>query len=180
MTTLKTERLILRPLALADAPRFSALSSDPGVARMTRGIPCPNPPIAAEGWILLRLARAPLGVEQNFAIERPGEGLIGAVGAFLRSCGDQGGWEIGYWIGRPYWGRGYATEAMSALLTFMRERRMAPIHACHFADNPASGRMLEKLGFSATGDIRPGFSLARGGNAPTRFMALPTPDRAAA
>lgn len=177
---LKTERLTLRTLTLADATRFSLLSSDPGVARMTRGIPSPNPPIAAEGWILLRAARAPLGVEENFAIVLADEGLIGAVGAFRGECGGKTGWEIGYWIGRPFWGRGFATEAVGALLDYMRRRAMTPIHACHFADNPASGRVLEKLGFTPFGEIRPSFSLARGGEAPTRYLALSTPDRAAA
>lgn len=177
MTTLHTQRLILRPLALSDAARFSALTSDPSVARMTAGIPCPNPPIAAEGWILLRQARASLGIEMFFAIDQPGVGLIGVAGATLRP---QGGWEIGYWIGRPYWDRGFATEAVGGMLDIMRARRMGPIHAGHFTDNPASARVLEKLGFVATGDVHPTFSLARGAASPMRLMALHAPDRAAA
>ena len=59
--TIRTERLLLRPLELADAPRVSALTSEPGVARMVGMIPAPNPTICAEGWILIMRARAPLG-----------------------------------------------------------------------------------------------------------------------
>lgn len=180
MTTLRTERLTLRPLELSDAARFSKLSSDPGVARMTCGIPSPNPPIAAEGWILLRQARAGLGHEHSFAIDLAGHGLIGAMGVSRRAGAAGAGWEIGYWLGRAYWGQGFATEAGRALIADLRARRMTPIFAAHFADNPASGRVLQKLGFTPTGDIRPGFSLARGVTAPMREVVLTEPRRAAA
>jgi len=180
MTTLRTERLTLRPLELTDAARMGALTSDPGVARMTGGIPCPNPAIAAEGWILLRHARAPLGVEHHFAIDLAGHGLIGVIGAFRRPEEIRVGWEIGYWLGRPYWGCGFATEAGEAFIAHLRERRMTPLFASHFDDNPASGRVLAKLGFVPTGEVKPGYSLARAGFAPTRLTALPEPSRAAA
>lgn len=180
MTTLRTERLTLRPLELSDAARFSALSSDPGVARMTCGLPSPNPPIAAEGWILLRQARAGLGVEQTFAIDLAGHGLIGAMGVSRRSSDKRAGWEIGYWLGRPYWGKGLATEAGRALVAHLRAQGCTPLYASHFADNPASGRVLGKLGFTPTGALRPGFSLARREDAPLREVVLTEPRRAAA
>jgi RimJ/RimL family protein N-acetyltransferase len=180
MAELKTDRLVLRPLRLQDAAAIAALTSDPGVARMTAGIPCPNPEIAAEGWILLREARAPLGVEHNLAIELPGQGLIGVIGAFRRPGETRAGWEIGYWIGRPFWGLGYATEAGAAFIAHLRAQGLTPLFASHFADNPASGRVLTKLGFIATGEVKPGYSLARAGFAPLRLVAMPEPTLAAA
>jgi RimJ/RimL family protein N-acetyltransferase len=79
--------------------------------------------------------------------------------------------EIGYWLGRPFWGRGLATEAVSGALSWAKKawrRRM--VVSGHFADNPASGRVLEKAGFLYTGEIRPRHSVARGVSADTRMM----------
>lgn len=173
MTTITTERLALRPLVLADAQRYSALSSDLGVAGMTCAIPHPNPPIVAEGWILLRQARAPLGLEVTFAIDLPGEGLLGVIGATRQAHGACGGWEMGYWLGRPYWGQGFATKAGAAFVGWMRQQGKTPLTASPFADNPASRRVLEKLGFVPDGAVRSSFSLARRDMAIRRPMALP-------
>jgi RimJ/RimL family protein N-acetyltransferase len=79
--------------------------------------------------------------------------------------------EIGYWLGRPFWGRGYMTEAVDAALLWAGDgwgRRY--LLAGHFADNPASGQVLVKAGFLYTGDVVPRFSMARGEEAPTRMM----------
>jgi RimJ/RimL family protein N-acetyltransferase len=79
--------------------------------------------------------------------------------------------EVGYWIGRPYWGRGYATEALEAgVIWASRNWRRRALVAGHFEDNPASGRVLEKAGFLYTGEVRKGFSRARNGEARTRRM----------
>jgi RimJ/RimL family protein N-acetyltransferase len=179
MTRLNTERLTLRPLELTDAARFSRLSSDPGVARLTAHLPCPNPLIAAEGYILLKQARAGLRDEETFALDLAGEGLIGVFG--VRAAGASGNSRsLGFWIGRPFWGRGYATEAGQVMLAHLHAQSASPIQACHFADNPAGGRVLEKLGFTPVGEISQGFSLARGALAPIRSVALAAPRRAAA
>lgn len=162
---LETERLVLRPIALCDAARVAAFTNDMGVAGMTTRIPNPNPPVAAEGWIQILKARARLGEEHVFAIEAREEGLIGVIGAHQRKPGR---FEIGYWLGRPFWGRGYATEAASA---FAQEARaLGELEAAHFADNPASGRVLEKAGFAYTGELEHCFSLARGVKVLTRWM----------
>lgn len=165
---LRTDRLFLRPLALADAPRLSAITSDPAVARMVARVPCPNPMVAVEGFILIMQARAPLGTDHVFAIDLPGAGAIGCVGA--HGASPDGPFEIGYYIGRDWWGRGFATEAASALTGYMQERGATHLEAGHFLDNPASGRVLEKTGFVATGEIVPRFSLGRGEEAPLRRM----------
>lgn len=161
--TLVGERLSLRPLALADAPRLSVLSSDPAVARTTRSLPLPNPVIAVEGWILILQARAPLNVEQAFAIDLAGEGAVGIIS--VRGAPNETR-ELGYWLGQPYWGRGLATEA-ARLVTAAAD---GPLTASHHVDNPASGRVLEKAGFVYTGATGESFALARGARVATRYL----------
>ncbi len=161
---IETERLKLRRLRMSDAPRIAQFCGDPAVGRNLAMTPLPYLPVAAEGWIMTLAARRPLGQEFVLAVESPGEGLIGAVGAHARGSG----FEIGYWFGRPYWGAGYATEAVRALVS--AARRLGPLEAGHFVDNPASGRVLEKSGFAYTGEVTSLFSLARGERAPCKRM----------
>jgi RimJ/RimL family protein N-acetyltransferase len=166
-TTMETERLVLRPLDFADATRIARFTSDPEVARMVGAIPAPHPRICVEGWILILKARKPLGMDHVFGVELPGEGLIGCVGAHERKGGAI---EVGYWIARPFWGQGYATEATRAIAAAARD--LGPVTAGHFVDNLASGRVLEKAGFAYTGEVEQRFSLARGVKVDTRLMAL--------
>ena len=161
-----TERLSLRPLHLADAPRVAELTSDAAVARNVGMIPLPHPAICAEGWIAILKARAPLGADHVFGVTLPTTGLIGCVGAHAR--GD-GVFELGYWFGRAYWGRGYASEAAGAVAA--GARALGALVAGHYEDNPASGRVLEKIGFAYTGEVQQRFSLARKEKVPTRMMA---------
>jgi RimJ/RimL family protein N-acetyltransferase len=81
--------------------------------------------------------------------------------------------ELGYWIARRHWGRGFATEAGRAVLETARHSlRLKRLGASHFLDNPASGRVLEKLGFKPTGRIVPHYSAGRGEAAPSRQFEL--------
>ena len=164
---IRTERLVLRAPQSADAARVGKLSRDRDVARMVTSMPFPQPDIAAEGFLLIMEARERLGSDHVFAIELPGDGVIGLCGVHAR--GDDG-FEIGYWLGRPYWGHGYATEAARALTAHAVALKRGPVVAGHFEDNPASGRVLEKAGFVYTGAVEPRFSLARGGKVGTRLM----------
>jgi RimJ/RimL family protein N-acetyltransferase len=163
---LRTERLVLRTPQRSDASRIGKLSRDHAVARMVTRMPYPQPDIGAEGFLLIMEARAPLGEDHLFAIELTDEGVIGLCGAHAH--GDR--FEIGYWLGRPYWGQGYATEAARALTAYALALERGPLVATHFVDNPASGRVLEKAGFRYTGEVAPRFSLARGGKVETRMM----------
>ena len=79
---------------------------------------------------------------------------------------------MGYWIARGSWGLGFATEAGTALLEIARALGLARLEASHFLDNPASGRVLEKLGFEPTGLVAPRLSCARGREIPARLMRL--------
>jgi RimJ/RimL family protein N-acetyltransferase len=155
--SIETDRLTLRALRMKDAPRVARFCGDPGVGRMLAMTPLPYLDVAAEGWIMITRARAPLGLDYVFAIDLEGEGLIGAAGAHKR---DGDAYEVGYWLGRPYWGQGYATEALSALVT--EARALGTLQAGHFIDNPASGHVLQKSGFAYTGETAPLFSLGRG------------------
>jgi RimJ/RimL family protein N-acetyltransferase len=160
MTILRTERLILRPLALSDAPHMAKFMLQADVARMTGSFPYPNIPISIEGWIQIGLARKASGIDEHrFAITTPADDLIGGIA--LHPCKD-GGYELGYWIGQPFWGKGYASEAAAAVAQFAAARSNGPIMATVFADNPASGRVLTKAGFKTTGDRPRLWSTARG------------------
>lgn len=143
---MKTERLILRPLAATDAPRIAHLAGDWDIARMTARIPHPYPLTSADRWI------ADLDDNEHiFAIDLDGM-LIGACG-YDTEAGD-GQAEIGYWIGKPYWGRGYATEAASAVVRAAFAAGVKRLTCCHFTDNQASARVIAKLGFRRTGTCR--------------------------
>lgn len=161
---IETERLKLRPLRMSDAARVARFAGDPGVARMILRAPVPYLECAAEGWIMTLNARAPLGEEFVFAADVEGEGLVGVIGA--HKSGD--GFEVGYWFGRPYWGQGYATEALRGFVS--EAQSLGALQAGHFADNPASGRVLEKGGFSYTGEIENHYSLGRNARAPVKRM----------
>ncbi|HZL00707.1 MAG TPA: GNAT family N-acetyltransferase [Caulobacteraceae bacterium] len=165
--TLTTDRLILRALRDADAPRIAALANDAGVARMTTSIPHPFALEHAEGFIA-RMAGNDPAREIVLAIEHRQDGLIGVLGFHPK---DGPAPEFGYWIGRPFWGNGYMTEAATAALDWTRaawKKRL--VIAGYFADNPASGGVLAKTGFLHTGVVEPRWSLARDAEAETRMM----------
>jgi RimJ/RimL family protein N-acetyltransferase len=171
MATIRTERLILRPLELSDAARVRLVTNEWDVARMTSSVPFPQPLISVEGFLLIEQARRPLEKDHVFAIDLPGEGLIGLIGAHVRGGDYEGGnVELGYSIGKPYWGKGYATEAVRAVAEFAADLSRGPVMARHFADNPASGRVLAKAGFTYSGERQLSFSLARGEAVPSLPM----------
>src|SRR5215510_7709567 len=139
MVKLETERLLLRPFRMADAEEFARLAGDWAVASMTSDIPYPFSPAQAVGWL------KPVRGEVRFGIELNGH-LIGGVGFYRRPSGVA---ELGFWLGRPWWGHGYATEAARAVVAHgVRDRRLPAFSSAHFVDNPASGRVLSKLGFT--------------------------------
>jgi ribosomal-protein-alanine N-acetyltransferase len=142
MPKLETERLVLRPFCRADAPAFARLAGDWAVASMTSDIRYPLSEVQALAW--LKPARG----EVRFAIEREGR-LIGGVGFYRRRSGAA---ELGFWLGRPWWRYGYATEAARAVISLgFKTRRVPGFSSAHFADNPASARVLAKLGFEPVG-----------------------------
>jgi RimJ/RimL family protein N-acetyltransferase len=95
--------------------------------------------------------------------------LIGSCGLGRRPSGAV---EMGYWIARAHWGRGLATEACGALIEIARALGLPSLEASHFIDNPASARVLDKLGFQSLHIIAPRMSCARGVEVPARLMRL--------
>lgn len=165
----RTERLLLRPGWNQDAPALFQAIADERIVRNLATAPWPYRPGDAEAW----LATERKASEPSLLIFRFAEGapeLIGAIG-FGRK--PSGGIELGYWIARYHWGRGYATEAGRAVLAAARHSlRLKRLDAGHFLDNPASGRVLEKLGFRPVGTIAPRYSAGRGEMAPCRLFEL--------
>jgi RimJ/RimL family protein N-acetyltransferase len=164
---LATARLVLRPLAMPDAPQLARLGDDFEVARMLSN--CPHPYSLADAEDLVRRGQgADPREEVMFAIELPGEGAIGAIGFDPDGVLAR---EVGYWIGRPYWGRGYVSEALAAGLAWTRDhwgRRC--ITARHFVDNPASAAVLIRAGFLYTGRTEWRHCVSRGEAVLCRWM----------
>ncbi|HVU20707.1 MAG TPA: GNAT family N-acetyltransferase [Rhizomicrobium sp.] len=150
---LESERLLLRVPEAFDAPAVAALMNDWDVARNLSMAPFPYLEDHARDFIGRQEDGRAKGTDFVFVITRKSDGaLMGKCGLHLK---DGPGFEMGYWLGRPYWGQGYATEAAAEVLAFgFRNLRADPIWAGWFHDNPASGRVLEKLGFKPNGSDR--------------------------
>ena len=164
---LGTDRLILRPLQAADAAPMARLADDEGVARMTTAIPHPFS-LAVAADFIARMAKNDPAREVALAIQHRDGGFIGVLGFHPKEGPAP---ELGYWIGRPYWGQGYMTEAAKAAVLWARvgwQKRL--LVSGHFADNPASGQVLCKAGFLYTGEVQQRFSVARDEEAATRMM----------
>jgi ribosomal-protein-alanine N-acetyltransferase len=152
--TLETARLRLRPLTLADAAEVQRLAGAWEIADTTLTIPHPYADGMAEAWIATVGDLYARREQVVFAITARSDGqLLGAMGLVLRREHRRA--ELGYWIGKPFWNRGYATEAGIAVLRYGFETLgLNRIHACHFARNTASGRVLEKIGMTREGVSR--------------------------
>ena len=149
--TLETERLRLRLLALEDAADVQQLAGEYDVASTLLRVPHPYEDGMAEEWIRFCHDAYEKGESINFAIALKTEGnFIGAIGLELES--EQERAELGYWIGKPYWNKGYATEAANAVVAYGFEvLKLNRIYAYHFKRNSASGRVLEKVGMQYEG-----------------------------
>ncbi len=143
---LETERLVLRAPRLEDAKTVAALANDRRIAENTARIPHPYKLADAKDWISSAGMR---GGEQTFIITLASGAIIGACGLELR---DPPTPEIGYWLGVPYWGEGYATEAVRALIDHaFTDLDHESLNAGARVTNPLSRRVLEKCGFQWTG-----------------------------
>ena len=141
---LETGRLILRKPHEDDISAFVPLIGDFDVSKNLSRVPHPYSDADAREFIARVHTQRAEGNDYNFAIARRSDD------AYLGTCGvhrRETGWEFGYWLGKPYWGQGYATEAARCLVRFaFDELRLPVLIAGWFYDNPASGRVLAKLG----------------------------------
>jgi ribosomal-protein-alanine N-acetyltransferase len=154
VTELRTARLVLRPHTLADAPAVQRYASDIDVSRNTLTIPHPYPEGAAATWIESVHKKVADGVAAVFAIcEHGRDELIGTIGLQIER--EQRRAELGYWMGKPFRGKGLTSEAARAVLEHgFGELGLERIFAGHFHWNPASGRVLEKAGMLREGLLR--------------------------
>ena len=164
----RTPRLLLRPGFPEDARALASAIADQAIARNLANVPWPYAMRDAEAF--LASPRDPI-LPSMLIFERSlgAPQLVGACGLGRRPSRNV---EMGYWIGRPFWGRGYATEACSALIDIARSLGLTSLEGSHFIDNPASARVLEKLGFEPLGIVAPRLSCARGEEVPARLMRL--------
>jgi RimJ/RimL family protein N-acetyltransferase len=157
----RTDRLLLRPSWPEDASELLRAVADEAIVRNLGSLPWPYSEADARAFVTQD--HSPffpsfLLFQRTDAAPR----LIGACG-----IGDSNGQaELGYWIARPYWGLGYASEAASAVVAIARAVGHARLISGHFTDNPASGRVLRKIGFRATGRTEMRQSHGRGRKAP--------------
>lgn len=159
----RTPRLLLRPGWAEDAEALTAAIADEAIVRNLASAPWPYHQDDARsflaGWTSAPLPRF-LMVQRTASDPR----IIGCIGIDPMPGGET---ELGYWIARPFWGLGYATEAGQHMIELARTLGIADLTAAHFADNPASGAVLRKLGFKPTGRIIERNSKGRATSAPT-------------
>ena len=160
---IETDRLVLRPLRRSDAGMLTLFGGDSRIAKMTRTIPHPLPPGAAEAMIAR--AHAEDRTEDIWVMDGSpsGEGELMGLVALERMDRQQS--EIGYWVVPAFWGSGLASEAVRAIIA-ANPRGDRTMFASVFQDNPASARVLTNAGFEYIGDAET-YSLARGVTVPT-------------
>jgi ribosomal-protein-alanine N-acetyltransferase len=152
--TLESTHLRLRPLLLIDAADVQLLAGAPEIADTTLHIPHPYPDGLAERWISGRPEAAQNGTELTWAVaDRVSDRLCGAISLAPTQAHQRA--ELGYWMGHPFWGRGYMTEAATAVVAYgFTTLNLQRIYAYHFARNPASGRVMQKIGMTYEGCMR--------------------------
>jgi len=164
-------RLTLRRFTVADAPRVCEIQANWNVARMLRMAPFPPDPGGIAAWLAGHDGEWAAGTAYRFAVEA--EGL-------LAGCADvdeiaAGAGEIGYWFDEAVWGRGYAGEAAAAVVDFATATLgLRRLESGHAADNPASGRVLTRLGFTHVGEALRWY-LSRGEHVPHRLYHREAP-----
>ena len=164
----RTERLFLRPAWPEDWEGVLGGIADERVAMNLARVPWPYAAEDARSFV----AREQDPAHPTLLIIEPASGrTVGCVGLGAKTDPGHAA-ELGYWLARSFWGRGYATEAARGLLEFARLLGHRMVAAGHFVDNPASGRVLRKLGFQPTGETRERFSCARGREVPSLEYVL--------
>ncbi|WP_042479196.1 GNAT family N-acetyltransferase [Bacillus ndiopicus] len=152
--TITTDRLVLRLFQKTDAEQVAALCNNYNIYKSTMYLPHPYKVEDALTWIEYH--------HENFLEDRSYELAVtdketnevyGAIALSNNKHFNQG--ELAYWIGEPYWGKGYATEAAKAIVQFaFEEKKLHKVFARYFATNPASGKVMEKIGMDQEGVLK--------------------------
>jgi len=164
----RTQRLTLRPGWPEDAPALAQAIGHESVVRNLAMPPWPYPVEAAETF----LTHFGDPTEPKFLILEHVQGGVRVIGAMGIGQHKEKPHELGYWLTPDAWGKGYATEAGRGALHAARARGIRRVTAGHFIDNPASGRVLRKLGFRPTGQVETMFSRGRGCAVPSARYEL--------
>jgi RimJ/RimL family protein N-acetyltransferase len=152
--TLRTERLVLRPFAPSDADEVHAILQEKEIASNTLHIPHPYPEGMAAEWIAAHPAKWARGDGAIFAGTLPEDGRI-VLAAGIEVEPPHRRAELGYWVAKPFWNRGYATEAARAVIAFgFAQMGLHRVQANHYARNPSSGAVMRKLGMRHEGRLR--------------------------
>lgn len=179
--TIHAEGLVFRAGTLADADALVPLANDRGVSDNLLTMPHPYGRADAIAWLEKTIAAQAEGRSTGFLITRPrvagGEPeVMGAVGCLFEPAHRRA--EMGYWLGRAYWGRGYATIAAKVLIRHVfATTQLERIHATHYIGNEASGRVMEKAGMRREGLLR-GYTCKNGVNRDVVMYAVLRSDRA--
>lgn len=159
-TELETPRLRLRPVTPQDSGPLTQAVNDPRIYLMLASVPPQQTKAQTLAWIATHDRAREEDTGHYYAIAQPGGALCGVISATRALPEDP--FEIGYWLMPEFWGKGLCTEAGAGLIHWLETTRgVRVLVAGHFADNPASGRILSKLGFLPC-DRRPMFSKGRG------------------
>jgi len=145
---LETDRLLLRPPRAADISKLVPLIGDFDVSKNLSRVPYPYTEDDGSAFIVTITKAIAAGTDYAFAILLKPDVFLGLCGVH-----PDRGWEFGYWLGKAYWGQGYATEAGRRVVSFaFEELKAETLKASWVHDNPASGRVLAKLGFQPVGE----------------------------
>ena len=149
--TIQTTRLVLRPLEFSDCPAIQLLAGDRDVSATTRDIEHPYEDGMAEKWVSSCQWQSRSGNLVHFAITLANDAtFIGAITLHLDPVGKQA--ELSYWVGKPFWNQGYATEAVESVLRHgLTKLGLDRVYGAHFTRNPASGRVMQKAGMCHEG-----------------------------
>lgn len=164
----RSDRIMLRPIWPEDWPGIYEGMNDESVVRNLARAPWPYTPEDAREFA----ASGAMPGTARFLVTLPDEPGAPVVGGIGLDTGEEDEHELGYWIARPYWGQGLATEAAQAALAVGRAIGWNRVSAAHFLDNPASGRVLVKAGFQPTGQTAMRFSRGRGREAQVACFAI--------
>lgn len=153
-TVIRTNRLLLRPFCLQDAQAVESLLNDKEIASNTRSVDYPYPKGQATAWIELHQSLWKSAESYVFAIcLSETEQVIGGMGLEIDKSDHNA--ELGFWIGREFWNNGFCSESAIAVLEFGFEQiGLHKIHSHHLTRNPASGRVMEKIGMVREGLLR--------------------------
>jgi RimJ/RimL family protein N-acetyltransferase len=157
--TLTTERLILRPYSLSDAKDLQHLIGDRDVSDTLQLVPYPHLDGMAEEWISDQLKEypdnPPYHRDIHLAITSRKQGFLMGTFSIMNISKETDKAEIGFWLGKPYWGQGYCTEAAKAAVKYcFTELGMNRVFATHMTRNPRSSRVMQKIGMQHEGHMR--------------------------